>query len=87
MERLETCVRMGLRECCTTFLAALPNPSLPLLPSFILGTLCSALILFYVYSKESKLGLWRTVKLMLKSVFYLLPAPTHQQSQVEVRNR
>ncbi|KAK3896258.1 hypothetical protein Pcinc_000079 [Petrolisthes cinctipes] len=73
---------MGLRECCSTFLAALPNPSLPLLHSFVLGTVFSAIILFYVYSKESKLGLKKTMKLLIKNLFYALPSPLHLESQV-----
>nr|XP_045619771.1 aspartate beta-hydroxylase domain-containing protein 2-like [Procambarus clarkii] len=72
---------MGIKECCTTFLAGLPDPALPFLPSLILGTCFAAFFLLLFYKKSTNLPLKIILIHILKKVLYLLPNQDHSESE------
>ncbi|KAG0716789.1 Aspartate beta-hydroxylase domain-containing protein 2 [Chionoecetes opilio] len=65
---------MGLLECCSAFLHHLPDPSLPLLPALLFGTIFASLLLLYFYKKETNLPLGGIILHMIRSVFFHLPS-------------
>lgn len=73
---------MGIKECCSAFLAGLPDPALPLLHSLIMGTSVAALLLLFFYKKYTNLPLKIILIHMFKKVFYLLPNHDHSESEV-----
>ncbi|KAG7177395.1 aspartate beta-hydroxylase domain-containing protein 2-like [Homarus americanus] len=72
---------MGVRECCATFLAGLPNPALPFLPALVMGTSFAAFFLFMFYKKYTNLPVKVILIHMLKKIFYLLPTHDHSESE------
>lgn len=69
---------MGFKECCSTFVAGLPDPALPLLPSLLLGTSLAAVFLVIVYKRQTNKP-YREIAVEVGKML-MCSLPTHEGS-------
>ena len=67
-------------------MAGLPDPALPLLPSVLLGTLFAAIILTFIYKKQTNMTLKEIFSDVGKTLFCLLPSLEHDEYKATCHN-
>ncbi|XP_068223245.1 aspartate beta-hydroxylase domain-containing protein 2-like [Palaemon carinicauda] len=72
---------MGFKECCSTFVAGLPDPAVPFLPSLLLGTFFAALFLVIVYKRQTNKPYREIAFDVGKMLVYALPS--HEETDTK----